>query len=157
MAFEHNGERPAHTAKVSKIGAHYEYNFQPSIPVSSPFPAKVFNIMVSKIIPKGGGFNQQLVIGGQPVMGMTIPSSISRDVVEELFAAMREFGIDIQMTNETYPRPQATVDTTRKTYGYVITCNVLDPTVPVVSETYEQGPDGSRRIIDKTIHRPGGR
>ncbi len=152
MAFEHGREHPIHTAKVSMVGNDYEYSFQPSISLSSPKPAKVFNIMSRKIVPKGGGFNAQQVVGGEPVMGMIIPSNISRDVVEELFAALREFGVDIHITNESYRQPETPVDSARSTYGYSLSFNIYDPNVPMTSEIYEKSPDGSQRVIERTVH-----
>ncbi len=149
MAFERVGDKPSHSAQVYKSGNNYEYNFYPSIPVSTPKPQKVCDIITRKIVPKGGGLILQAVIGGEPVIGLAIPQTVTKDIVEELFAAFREFGVEIQITNEAYA--QSPVETARSTFGCIITCNIFDTSVPTVTEAYEKKPDGTKVSILREV------
>lgn len=53
------------------------------------------------LVPRGGGWDR---VSGKKIMGLDVPKSVPEREVRELFRLMREKFINIDLTNEQYPR-----------------------------------------------------
>ena len=99
-------KQSGHKSTLREGSNCYFYEFSPPLdPEQTNVSRKIANIIQKELFPRGGGL-QLLENTTKPVAVLKIQQSTPLDVVERLFAAMRETRFDINITIEQYPKKE---------------------------------------------------